>query len=370
MGKFIENRRSVIQDFIKRAAESTGFIREKYIEKNIPTNINNIFLLVFLGDLRSQFIASSLLLNRYREENKGKYFILCGFPGCASLYPYADEYWGVKESFHEKAIGFHNDESKIAIYFQQLHRYFADVRDEKELTRWYHNGFTREFFDKQIVYTLPGISSPKPSFIKQFTDDKKKKVFISPLKFIKRVNRGKEENVRCEFDFWANLIAHLIEHEYRPVIWHGPLCHDVSTRFGHECVYCTDTDIMDVLSAIRFTGCLIDVFGDTDKLAMIARCPYVSCVDRTRYNFIKDYEIDDLCAYELSHKYIFSTATMIETGQWKELADNIMSKLKDLTLECPSAPEISTVVPYERVKARRQKKTGLKFIRVPRGEIR
>ena len=357
-----------IQDFLKRAAENTGFVREKYIEQNIPTNMNNIFLFMFFGDLRSQFVTSSLLLNRYKEENKDKYMILCGLPGYSSLYPYVDEYWSLKDC--PASLWFQNDESKIAIYYQQLHRYFSDIRDTKEIDKWYHNGLTKEFFDKfgQVVYSLPGIPSPKLSFI-QSTGKIRSKIFIAPLKFIKIWRRGKEEVLPCKSDFWANMINYFVNNGYNPIVLRNDLCHDVSVLNGgcSKCTYCSEQGIIDILSVMRNTECLVDVFSDTDKLAMIARCPYVSCVDRNRYNSIKDYELEDLCAYEIPHKYIFATTTMIEVEQWKELSDNIMSKLEDFELRnYPPAAELSVVVPYERVKIRKQKKIGSRFIKVPR----
>ncbi len=91
-----------VPQILKNAADKTGFRRVRYSEKKIPTSISNVTVFLFLGDIRSSFILSSLLLRRFREESKGsRYFILCSWPGHEALYPYVDEYWEISEDLLE-----------------------------------------------------------------------------------------------------------------------------------------------------------------------------------------------------------------------------------------------------------------------------
>ena len=87
---------NAVADFLSRASDRNGFIRERFEERKIPTDHSSLIIMPFFGDLRSSCILSSLLLQRYREETKGsKYFIFASWPGFQGLYPYVDEYWAI-----------------------------------------------------------------------------------------------------------------------------------------------------------------------------------------------------------------------------------------------------------------------------------
>ena len=71
-----------VNTILKKASDRISFDRVKYQEKNVPTHIENVCCMVFFGDIRSQFLASSMLMKRVKEELFGsKYFILCSWPG-------------------------------------------------------------------------------------------------------------------------------------------------------------------------------------------------------------------------------------------------------------------------------------------------
>src|SRR6516164_960318 len=94
-----------IAGLLAKAAERTGFKREYYKEENIPTDVSNITIAPFFGDIRSIFVLSSLLFHRYKEQDKpSKYLILCSWPGFASLFPSADEYWSLESDIHIKKM--------------------------------------------------------------------------------------------------------------------------------------------------------------------------------------------------------------------------------------------------------------------------
>ena len=103
-----------VVDFLKRAADRNGFIRDRYEEKKIPTDFTGISVLPFFGDLRNLTVLSSYLLHRYRNEVRGsKYFIVASWPGFQGLFPYADEYWSLNDDsiirkFYERSEGMRN----------------------------------------------------------------------------------------------------------------------------------------------------------------------------------------------------------------------------------------------------------------------
>ena len=79
-----------IAEYIQRAADRTKHKRLSYIEKNMPTAADNVYAIPFYGDVSSTFILSSLLLKTYKEKNKGKYLILCSWPGFQDLFHSTD----------------------------------------------------------------------------------------------------------------------------------------------------------------------------------------------------------------------------------------------------------------------------------------
>ncbi|MFX7025283.1 hypothetical protein ABTI08_20470, partial [Acinetobacter baumannii] len=78
--------------YLQLAADKCGFVREQYAEADMPTSLSNVTVLPFFGDMRSQFLLTSLILPRYLTGQKdGRYFIMASYPGLAGLFPYADE---------------------------------------------------------------------------------------------------------------------------------------------------------------------------------------------------------------------------------------------------------------------------------------
>ena len=45
-----------VASILQRAGDRCGFNRTSWVQKNIPTTIDNITVMAFFGDLRSMFI--------------------------------------------------------------------------------------------------------------------------------------------------------------------------------------------------------------------------------------------------------------------------------------------------------------------------
>ena len=182
-----------ITDFIKRAAEKTGFTRDSYNDQKVPTHHSNIMVLPFFGDLRSTLPLSSLVLKRYKELVKGsKYLILASWPGYKGLFPYVDEYWSLSDKsvmsrLYEKSNGFENTGDLATLYYRNLNLFFEDVIKPEELKNFYSCGITDGFWEtfKNIERVLPNVPSSSivgVDFTKELISRPGFKVFIYPSK--------------------------------------------------------------------------------------------------------------------------------------------------------------------------------------------
>ena len=182
---------------ISKAAEKCGFNRERHDDRKIPTDPSNITVVPFFGDLRSVSVLSSLLLKRYREEEKtSRYFIVRSWPGLQGLFPYVDEYWGVNDEsvikrFYSGASQFRNKNNLSSTYYRNLNQYFFEdvVVPHETLSKYYGNGITDDFWKryKQVKRTLPLVPStatlPK-DFVRDLAARGGYKVFVYPSLFL------------------------------------------------------------------------------------------------------------------------------------------------------------------------------------------
>jgi hypothetical protein len=375
-----------IADFIKRAADKTGFTRDLYNDQNVPTHHSNIMVLPFFGDLRSTLPLSSLVLKRYKEIIKGsKYLILASWPGCKSLFPYVDEYWSISDKsimsrLYESSNGFENTGELATLYHRNLNLFFEDVIKPEELGKFYSCGITNDFWEtfKNVERVLPNVPSSSIvgiDFTKELMSRPGFKVFIYPSRWVSTWSCGKNYHNKVTKDFWVALVEKLLNSGVSPVVYLSPLTHDISVDFAEKCLYVSDPDISKVLGVMRGTGCVLDIFSGISRLAIMARCPFVSCEERSKYFGLKEYELDDLCGYGLPKQYIFSFSTIIREGNvdiWNtSLFESIVKKFNSFlpTLDrdkWPPTTESITKVPYSIVRKKEMKKIGAKFIKVRR----
>ena len=276
----------------------------------------NITVMPFFGDMRATFVLSSLLLKRYQEEVKGsKYFIFCSWPGYQSFFPYVDEYWALTDTsqikkLYQQSEGFRNRADVAAIHLRNMHEFFREVTDVRDLQMFYNNGITQKFWDrfKHVKRFLPMVPSSAilgKDFNRELTNKAGYKVFLSPSQFICTWKLGKPCWIPASKLFWIELIKRLLAERFTPVLWKHDLAHDLSMDFPEECIHVAENDVARILGVMRAVGCVLDVFNGSSKLALAARCPFVSCDERQRYIGMKEYEIDDLCGSKVPKQYIF-----------------------------------------------------------------
>lgn len=377
----------IVGDFLKRAADRNGFVRERYEERRVPTDIDGLVVMPFFGDWRGMLLLSSWFLHRYKETHKpSKYFILASWPGYQGMFPYVDEYWAIAEEnqvkkFYEKADGFRNRGDMAAIYQRNLNEFFRDVVDWRQVVEpYYHQGILQNFWDtykvvKRFLPHVPSAAMLGKDFMKELAVRAGYKVFISPLQFVQSWRNGKVEHVPVKKEFWMELVKRLLKEGFVPVIWQNLLSFDLSAEFTSECLYIGDRDISKVLSVMRASGCVLDVYGGLSRLAIAARCPFVALDERSRYSNLKEQEVDDLCGKSLPKEYIYAFSTIIADGTpyaWNnDLFNNITNKLNKFLPalnrdEWPATGESTEIVLYDNVRKTKNKKIGARLLKVTR----
>ena len=378
-----------VAGILKKASEKCGFNRVRWIEKDIPTSIDNVVILPFFGDIRSMFILSSLLLKRYREEVKGsKYFVMCSWPGYESLFPFVNEYWSIRENdslndCYTGTCGFEN-ESKIALqYFKNLNQWFnaCDIVTAEDLQVYYKNGITQQFWDrfKHIKRYLPSVPSSAllgQAFNLEMIKKPGTKVFIYPTELIQRWQCDKITNIKASKNFWTGLVRQLLDNKITPVIFKGANSQDIAHDLIDRCIYVRENDIAKVMAAMRVTGCVIDIFSGISRLAIAARTPYIYMDERIRNLGQKESEIEGLCCEKgLPREYVYSFPNVVTEGDedvWRtNIYDIVLGKLFKFLPELdrenwPSPVENIETVLYENVKKDKMKKIGIQFIKVNR----
>ena len=370
---------SQTHELLKRVAAKAGYTRARFTEKNIPEDPSNITAFYHFGDVRSTFTLSSLLLKRFREEMKGsRYFILCSWPGYESLFPYVDEYWGLKDeaamrTLYYSARGFDNNQDATKKFVWDLNWSFTDVMDCRNLLQFYDYGITQGFFDRfrHVKRTLPLVPSAAilgDALSQSFMDRSIKKVFVYPNSYINVWQRGKIEPVRCPEEFWLSLINRLLEDGYMPVVGYDYLTHSLAGKLDEKCLYIPARDINLLMAAMRHCDVVLDVFFGNSRLAMAARAPFVACDERARYYAQKEYEVDDLCCEQtLPRRYLFSFPIRVLEGNESGIVDCILSRVKEIVgidrNTLPSTSESTIIIPYTNVRRLRNKHLGTKLIK-------
>lgn len=377
-----------IAGLIAKAADKNNFNRDFFNTNNIPTDANNIIIAPFFGDIRSTFIASSLLLHRYKDQDKpSKYLIACGWPGFASLFPYVDEYWSIQNEAHVKklyssASGFSNKSDLLSHYYRNLNQYFFEevVSLEDHFSNYYNKGLTNEFWQKykhvkKFLPSVPSSATLNKEFNREFMEKGGYKVFIYPTTHIMNWHNNHCKQISISKDFWISLLNRLLKEKFLPVICKSFGTYDLSAEFSKSCIYFSEYDISKVLTVMRMTGCVLDIFSGISKLALAARTPFIYVDERARYITLKEYEIDDLCGIAIPKKYIFSFSTIIEGGtsaSWDfDIFNSIVMKLQEFlpTIDkevLPSTGQIVENVSYDFVRTRKLKRIGTRLLKMPK----
>jgi hypothetical protein len=366
-----------IEEFVSRAASQVGFERERYIEANLPTVTSRLLLILFLGDLRAQVIFSSLLLHRMVDKlYSKKYVILCSWPGQADLYPFVDEYWSISDlhalkDLAQGAIGMNNQDSKFDVYARSLRRYFESVLIPEDFSKFYNKGLTKDYFHtfQDILVYYPNVPATNTQLHRRISSYPKS-VFVFPARAGQTWHK-KEIAFKFPKSFWIELCQGLLARGVTPVVCQNYATHEIDNHFGEKCIYVTDRNWCNVLSAMRTCRLVLDVCSGISKLAHLARVPAVVCDDRQRHFAMKDYETIELIGRTLPCRYVYTFPTMIESGHYEHVLEQVNNVVENympsvVEYDLPSPNESYVPVSYDIVKERKMKRLGLKFIKVER----
>lgn len=372
---------SEISEYIKRAAARTGFKREFYIEKRLPTQASNVFVLPIFGDLRSCFILSSLILKNFKQHNPDKYLIIASWPGMQCLFPYVDEYWTIEDESLLKtlAVGSNNiyNNTNISMEITKSLSEVLNVITSRDLIKYYDKGFTKKYWDDfgdivRFLPEVPSVNSISSDFKKQLANKEGTKIVVYPATRMRSWQSGTTQQLPVSQEFWKCIIDLLIKEGYFPIIYQNYFTYDMSKEFEDKCLYLIPKNMSDLFAALREIGILIDIHTGISRLAIAARCPFLAVTERQIYIQEKDYEIDDLCANSLPKQYIFSFSTQLMVGSLQEweisVIDNMIKKLKEFLpqieqKELPSTSSTCEPISYLSVRERKQKRLGSIFIR-------
>lgn len=371
------------QSVLKRAADKCGAVRHRYSDRKVPTSSEDVTILPFFGDRRSSFILSSLILRRIREELKSsRYFVLLSWPGHEGLYPYVDEYWQVEDEsslsrLRSGCLGFDNSSDFFYLIQKNLNQYFFDVMSDADINEYYSNGLTKSFFDrfKHVKVSLPGIPSTTSlgSELSRALGQKESKIFIQPCLDVFSFNQGSLTKSAVPKEFWLDLTNKLVSSGFYPVIFSDHFSHDISPDTADKCLHLGNVDILGAMSAMRSCGCVLDFFGDVSRLAIAARTPFLCFEERIKFNSLKEYEINDLCARGCHKDYIFGFSALISSGDrpsWNSnIFDHMLVRLNKIYENMdreswPSPAESYEIVPYDSVRKVKNKRMGSRFIKV------
>jgi len=378
---------SDVVGFIRKAADRCGFLRERYDDNRLPTDVSRFCVVPFFGDLRSTFVLSSLLLRRFRDEERGsKYVILASWPGFGGLFPYADEYWGLQDTqvlkkLYQESSQFRNKSPLVATYYRDLNQYFFEdmVIPSDQFNSHYREGIKDGFWVryKKIMRFMPSVPSTA-NLGKEFNRDLASrggfKVFLFPSTHLQHWRLGDIGTMPISKDFWIILAKRMLAEKFVPVIYKSFMTHDLSGDLTGKCLFVDEPDIGKVMATMRATGCVLDLFSGISRLAIAARCPFLMVDERSRYASLKEYEIDDLCGKSLPKQYIFSFPTIIESGTIETWNDNILDSviarlntfLPDLDRDMwPSTGESFEQVPYDTIRKIKMKRFGTRLLKIP-----
>lgn len=349
------------------------------MEKNIPTSLSNLMVVPFYGDIRSTFNLSSLLLRRYKENNKDLYVIMCSWPGFHDLFPYVDEYWTLEDESSAKTLALSaNNLYNTSGLASEINRGLLEVSNilsSNDLKAWHNEGFTRKYwedFGKEVKRYLPEVPSSSklsPQFINEMERKPGKKIVVFPVTKMATWHLGQTVYMPVLKSFWEALIEMLLSEGYMPVVYQNWYTYDMSREFTDRCVYLVPRNVSDTLAAMRHVGLVLDIHSGVSRLAIAARTPFVAVDERLRFLESGDYEVDDLCC-QTPRKYIFSFSTMLMTGgpsEWKDsILDNILVTLKEFNPtdsgNWGATHESYDSVSYDNVRERRAKRRGVTFI--------
>ena len=378
----------MVIDFLNRTSEKIGFKREKFDDSNTPTDLDDLLVVPFFNDFKYSHILSSFVLKNYLNKLKSsKYVIACSYPGFSQLFPYVDEFWSLSDfanfkKLYENSDGFQNKSTNFNNILRNLNENFRNVLNPQTFDQFYSNGFTDDYyksFGKSFNVFYPMVPSSAvlgKEFLKVINQSPGYKIFIHPATYIDSWKNGKCYKVNVNKEFYIELIKFLRENNFFPVVWNNNLSFNLTEdlKNGEDCLFLNEYDLFKVLSAIRTTGCVLDIFNGISRLAKAARVPSLVIEERSKYFHTKEYELDDFTRNDkIPNLFVYTFMSSIISGTknyWKNemflyIKNNLLDLVPYLDRESwPTTEEIEMNVHCSSVRRFRNKRLGTRFVKI------
>jgi hypothetical protein len=372
-------------EFLNNVAEKINFKRQKYDDSNSPTDLDDILVISYFGDIKHTCILSEFILNNFKKLKNSKYLILISYPGFEHLFPYIDEYWSPSDLSNINQIFLNSEyfENKSKFYIdltRNLNENFRNVMTADSFKEFYYNKFTDKFwesFNFETNFFLPMIASSSvlPKETIKTINLNNSKVFIHPSQTINVWSNGKYNKVLINKNFYIELIKYLKENKIFPVIWNNNFSYDLSSEFKEQidCLTINSNNMFEILPAIRMTGLCLDIFNDISKFSNIARTPSLIFEERNKYFLSKEYELDDILNLGLPGKRLFALSNTIIRGNKSYWEREIFNPIKSYCDEylpyidkesLPNTSEINKKMDISLIRKLKNIKLGTKFIKI------
>jgi hypothetical protein len=372
-------------DFLNNSSEKLGFKREVFLDSNVPTDLNDLLFIPIFCDFKYSFVFSSILLNQYKNKIKNsKYIITCSYPGFSQLFKPADEYWSFCDFKHFKNIyeGSCEFENKSKLYTNLIRSFnenYREVVNSNVFNLYYNNGFKEKFWKDfgELCLNFPMVPSSATlgkETLRLINENSGYKIFILPSFYLNSWNSGRNTKVQAQKSFYIELIKYLKKENVYPVVWNHPTGYDLTSEFSDhsDCLFINEYDISKVLSAMRLTGCVLDLFNGSSWLSKIARTPALVFDERSRYFNTKENELNDFATIETPNKICFNFVSSITNGSIKYWENDIFTTIKNNLLNFvpfldrdswTTTAELSRPASISHLRKIKNKKLGTRFIK-------
>lgn len=377
-----------VVDFLNRTSNKIGLKREVYNDADVPTDFDNLVVAPVFADFKHSFVLSTLLLDGFKNKIKGsKYLITCSYPGFSHLFKKSNEHWSLSDfqyfkNIFENSNGFENTSSFQTNIIRGLNENFRNLITPDTFGDYYKNGikdsFWKQYSQLNLYYPMvPSSAVLGKDFLRLINEHSGYKIFIFPSLYLNSWNSGKVVKINAQREFYVELIKYLKSENIFPVVLNHQLGFDLTEEFknGIDCLFLNEYDIAKVLSAMRLTGCVLDLFSGISWLANLARTPCVVFDERNKYFNTKEYELVDITRMETPSKFIFSFVNSVASGNkdswhrdiFKNIKNDVLNFLPFLDRDTwTTTSEFNKAVSIHSIRKMHNKKFGTRFIKIPK----
>lgn len=373
-------------EFLEITSQRIKFIRKRYDNQNVPSDLDDLIVVPFFGDIKHTYILSSFLLNNYKRIKTSKYLILLSYPGFEHVFPYVDEYWQPSDFSQIKQIFlnsnyFENNSNFYLDLLRSLNENFRSIISSSFFKELYCNKFEEKYWDlfgkndaKVFMPMIPSSAVIQKDLLKEI-NSRNNKIFILPSTHVNYWSNGRYRKSLVSKNFYIELIKNLNNNKIFPVIWNNNFSYDLQDEFKDKenCLFINSNNLFEVLPVIRLTGCVLDIFNSLSKFANIARTPSIILEERSKYFLSREYEIDDLVELDLPGSRTFSFSSYITNGNknywdsdiFKCIIRNCEEILPFIDREAlPSTVEFNKKINLSIIRKLSNKKMGSKFLKI------